>query len=157
MRLTLHFCKLLGLLLLPVLGRAEGSKQLTPNNTAGTVSTAINTRGGFLEHDSNADDGATILPTSNSFLKPSGFTRNSSTYSDDHRMYVYLKPGETVYYGVHRTTHDRTNRNQTNLTITLRYSADGKGLGTFAKTTTLARDEAVNPSLAIRTRMLGWS
>ncbi|RYE90748.1 MAG: hypothetical protein EOO37_02180, partial [Cytophagaceae bacterium] len=93
--------------MLPTAALAEGSKQLTPN-TPGTptaLTDPANTRAGYLEHDANLA-GAAYGYISKGFLKPSGYTDNGKfTYNDNQRMYVLLKPGETVYYGVHRIPH----------------------------------------------------
>jgi hypothetical protein len=121
--------------------RAEGSKQLTPNTTAtagAALSDPANTRSGWLAHDVNFT-GAGITNTSLSFLKPFGFNFNGVTFSEDHRMFVRVKAGETLLYGVHRVNNPITNANQRDLILTLRF---GAGAGTVVQTTTLARDQA---------------
>ncbi|AMJ64098.1 hypothetical protein AXW84_00620 [Hymenobacter sp. PAMC 26628] len=95
-----------------------------------------------MEHDANFL-GTGVSNASRGFLKPFNFSHNSSTYSDNQRLYVYLKPGETVYYGVHRTQHTQGGTtNQNNLIISARWSADGTGAGTLGKLTKLYRDSA---------------
>ncbi|WP_188812327.1 T9SS type A sorting domain-containing protein [Hymenobacter cavernae] len=90
-------------------------------------------------------------------MKPSGYTNNGKfTYSDDQRMYVLLKPGETVYYGVHRIPHALNNVtngavNQHNLIISARWSADGKGIGTVGRVSKIYRDSSTaNTTAALR-------
>ncbi|MBC5773419.1 DUF11 domain-containing protein [Pontibacter sp. KCTC 32443] len=120
---------------------AEGSKNLTPNTTGSpsALTDPNNTRSGYLAHDANFAAAAGVAPTSLSFLKSAGFNYNGAVYSADHRLYVRVLPGETVHYGVHRTSHDQGTGNQGDLIITARFrNADGtEGL---AATTTLLRN-----------------
>lgn len=137
---------------LPTTVLAEGSKQLTPNRNPGVALTdPTNTRSGFLEHDANFT-GANVSNTSRAFLKPTDFTRNGSAYSDNQRMYVLVKPGETVYYGVHRVAHTQGGTsNQGNLVIVARWSADGTGQGTIGRISKILRDSsAANSTAALR-------
>jgi len=134
------------LLLLPSTLYGEGSKQLTPN-TAGTAIYSMidprNTRTGFLAHDANLPSATGVATTSLSFLKPEGFSRNGVNYSSDHRLYIRVKPGETLYYGVRRAIHDQTNANQADLTITLRRTnaLTGSDDNSYSTSTTLLRDQ----------------
>ncbi|MGV3639281.1 MAG: hypothetical protein ACO1NZ_02105, partial [Adhaeribacter sp.] len=106
----------------------EGSKQLTPgqNNTA--LTDPGNDRSGYLAHDANLPSATGVGISSLSFLKPAGFSRNGATYSKDHRLYIRVKAGETMYYGVHRAIHDQTTANQGNLTITVRRTNAATGV-----------------------------
>ncbi|WP_192823136.1 T9SS type A sorting domain-containing protein [Rufibacter sp. LB8] len=130
------------LLLLPLTVLGEGSKQLTPNTT-GTASYALtdprNTRAGYLAHDANFPTATGVAITSLSFLKPSGFSRNGATYSRDHRLYIRVKAGERLFYGVHRAIHDQTQANQANLILTVRRTNAATGVddGTFVQANTL--------------------
>ena len=111
------------------LAHAEGSKQLTPNRTSSPTSLTDpgNTIAGYLMHDSGPASTGT-------FLKPNA--------PDDHRLFVRLKPGETLYYGLQRTdTNDRRAGNQGDVIITIKYR-DGSGTEQVAQTTTLARSTA---------------
>ncbi|WP_210486733.1 T9SS type A sorting domain-containing protein [Rufibacter aurantiacus] len=99
---------------------AEGSKQLTPNKSSSALTSPLNDKVGYLAHDANLPSASGVAITSLSFLKPAGFSRNGATYSKDHRLYIRVKAGETLYYGVHRAIHDQTSANQADLTITLR-------------------------------------
>ncbi|QCR21942.1 T9SS type A sorting domain-containing protein [Pontibacter sp. SGAir0037] len=122
-------CKLFFVVLLvPLLVHAEGSKQLTPNTTTNGSTDFNNTSVGYLQHD----DGS----ISNGFLKPSTWTLGNTRFTEDYRLYVRLKPGETVYYGVRRIKTNET-ATQSNLILTLKY---GTGAGTQVNTTTLTRN-----------------
>ena len=108
---------------------AEGSKQLTPNRTGTPTSLTdpANTIAGYLMHDSDP-------ASTGNFLKPNA--------PDDHRLFIRLKPGETLYYGLQRTdTNDGRGGDQGNLVITIKYK-DAGGTEQVARTTTLARDQA---------------
>ncbi|KAA3436100.1 T9SS type A sorting domain-containing protein [Rufibacter hautae] len=107
-------------IILPFTLFAEGSKQLTPNKSSSALTSPLNDKVGYLAHDANLPSASGVAITSLSFLKPAGFSRNGATYSKDHRLYIRVKAGETLYYGVHRAIHDQTSANQTDLTITLR-------------------------------------
>ena len=115
---------------------AEGSKQLTPNRTGTPTSLTDpgNTITGYLMHDSGP-------ASTETFLKPNA--------PDDHRLFIRLKPGETLYYGLQRTdTNDGRAGNQGDVIITIKYR-DGSGTEQVAQTTTLARNTAAgNPSQA---------
>ncbi|GAA4031706.1 hypothetical protein GCM10022409_14930 [Hymenobacter glaciei] len=116
--------------LLPHLwAHAEGSKQLTPNRagTPTSLTDPANTVAGYLMHDSGP-------ASTETFLKPNA--------PDDHRLFVRMKPGETLYYGLQRTdTGDGRSGNQGDVIITIRYR-DGAGNEQVAQTTTLARSQA---------------
>ncbi|GAB3814530.1 hypothetical protein GCM10028895_07720 [Pontibacter rugosus] len=121
---------------MPLLVRAEGSKQLTPNSNNLALTDPNNTRAGFLSHDANFASNTGVGPTSLSFLKSPGFNYNGATYSEDHRLYVKVKPGERLHFGVHRTTHDQGTGNQGNLNITVKYR-DANGTIVTVNTYTL--------------------
>jgi hypothetical protein len=108
---------------------AEGSKQLTPNRagTPPSLTDPGNTIAGYLMHDSGPASTTT-------FLKPNA--------PDDHRLFMRLKPGETLYYGLQRTdTNDGRGGNQADLIITIKYK-DAGGIEQIAQSTTLARNQA---------------
>lgn len=86
----------------------EGSKNLTP--TAG--------QWGYLQHDDGGN--------SNDFLK--------STASVDERLYIHIKAGETLYYGLHRMNDNDANAHG-DLTILIY-----RNNGTLASTATLTRN-----------------
>ena len=122
-----------GLLLVQFSGgqavRAEGSKQLTPNATGTPLSLTDpkNTIAGYLMHDSQPASTGT-------FLKPGA--------DDDHRLFIRLKPGETLYYGLQRIdTGDGRAGNQADVVLTLKYR-DGTGAEQVEASTTLARNTA---------------
>ena len=107
--------------------RAEGSKQLTPNTTTTPTSLTnpANTIAGYLMHDSQPASTGT-------FLKPGA--------DDAHRLFIRLKPGETLYYGLQRIdTGDGRAGNQADVVLTLKYN-DGTGTEQVALSTTLARN-----------------
>ncbi|WP_299822038.1 T9SS type A sorting domain-containing protein [uncultured Pontibacter sp.] len=129
--------------LIPYVAVSEGSKNLTPNTTGTTtdLTNPGNTRAGFLAHDANFASAAGVGPTSLSFLKSPGFNYNGATYSPDHRLYVRVLPGETLHFGVHRTSHDQGTGNQGDLNINVRYrNADGLGAEMSAGVVTLRRN-----------------
>ena len=110
-----YFTKSLFLFLLPSLlsfqaAFAEGSKDVTPDSTG--VFDGENTFVGYLQHD---DEGSNDLP----FLK----TTLNSTY----RLYVYVKPGETLYYGVRRLQKDEGSDYQ-DLILSLKINNGSTGL-----------------------------
>ena len=109
---------------------------LTPNRTgtSASITDPGNTITGYLMHDSGPASTAT-------FLKPNA--------PDYHRLFIRLKPGETLYYGLQRTdTNDGRTGNQGDVIITIKYR-DGSGTEQIAQTTTLARNTAAgNPSQA---------
>ena len=147
----LRWLLLTNALLLPGWAWAEGSKQLTPNTTGTTadLTLATNTRSGFLSHDVNLGGTGN---TSLGFLKPAGYNYNGVAFSEDHRMVVRVKAGETLFYGVHRTPTNQlaAGTNQRDLILTLRF---GAGAGTAVQTTTLLRDVAsANQVLLINTQ-----
>ena len=122
-----------GLMTLPLLTApgawAEGSKQLTPNTTTtpASLTDPANTIAGYLMHDSQPASTGT-------FLKPGA--------TDDHRLFIRLKPGETMYYGLQRIdTGDGRTGNQDDLEITIKYR-DAGGAEQVALSTTLARSTA---------------
>ena len=116
---------------------AEGSKQLTPNRTGTPTSLTDpgNTITGYLMHDSGP-------ASTETFLKPSA--------PDDHRLFIRLKPGETLYYGLQRAnTNDGRAGDQGDVIITIKYR-DGSGTEQLVQTTTLARNTAAgNPSQSL--------
>ncbi|PSR51963.1 hypothetical protein AHMF7605_29070 [Adhaeribacter arboris] len=126
-------------LLLPFILYGEGSKQLTPNKSAAALTSTLNDKAGYLAHDANLPSATGVAITSLSFLKPTGFSRNGATYSKDHRLYIRVKAGERLFYGVHRAIHDQTNANQANLTITLRRTNAATSVddATFSQANTL--------------------
>ena len=108
---------------------AEGSKQLTPNraSTPTSLTDPANTITGYLMHDS-------APASTETFLKPNA--------PDDHRLFVRMKPGETLYYGLQRTdTGDSRTGNQADVILTIKYK-DGAGNEQVAQSTTLARSQA---------------
>lgn len=81
--------------------------------------------------------------SSGTFLKP-----NSNA---DHRLFVRLKPGEVLYYGLQRIdTSDGRTGNQADVVITLKYN-DATGVEQLAASTTLAHSTAAanNPSQSL--------
>lgn len=143
-------------LLLPLQLRAEGSKQLTPNKSQAQLTSFDNDKAGYLAHDANFSAGSGIAPTSLGFLKPYNFTRNGSTYSTDHRLYVRVKQGETLYYGVRRAVHDQTNASQRDLIITIRRITSTSGLqGAVVQTTTLKANTNSPKSMLLQNGQAG--
>ena len=130
------------LLLIPFTIYGEGSKQLTPNKSTSPLTNVDNDKSGYLAHDANLPSATGVAISSLSFLKPAGFSRNGATYSKDHRLYIRVKAGERLYYGVRRAIHDQTTANQADLVITLRRTnvATGVDDGTYSTVTTLTRD-----------------
>ena len=103
------------LLLLPLLlffqtAFAEGSKDVTPDSVG--VGDGENTYVGYLQHD---DNGSNDLP----FLK----TTIDSTY----RLYTYVKPGETLYYGVRRKFRPAEEGNFADLILTIKINNGSTG------------------------------
>ncbi|AKQ44457.1 hypothetical protein TH63_00485 [Rufibacter radiotolerans] len=121
---------------------AEGSKQLTPNQSSAALTDPANDKAGYLAHDANFPSASGVAITSLSFLKPAGFSRNGATYSKDHRLYIRVKAGETLYYGVRRAIHEQTTANQADLIITLRRinAVTGTDDDTYSTSTTLIRN-----------------
>gem|GEM_PF-1656897 len=117
---------------------AEGSRNLTPDSTASyPAGTASNNWVGFLQHDDGANSG--------SFLKPS----TASGYNNQHRLYVRLQAGDTLYYGVRRI-NTNTGTTQGNLTIVLRRSN-----GTQVSSNTLNRNTSSTNQVRLRTDQNG--
>ena len=111
---------------------AEGSKQLTPNTNPGAALTdPANTRAGFLTHDAIGGENVSL-----GFLKPRSWGTTALPFTEDYRLYVRLKPGETMHYGVHRNLY--VGGTFADLTLTVRY---GGGDGTIVKQNTLTRDQ----------------
>ena len=114
---------------------AEGSRELTPN-TPGTptnLTNAANTRAGYLTHDFN--DIVAGQYQSQGFLKASTWSGGASRpFSTDYRLLVRLKPGETLYYGVHRIASENGNGNQDALILTLKYDNNGTEAQAVANT-----------------------
>lgn len=132
----------------PSLLLAEGSRQLTPNravdpttNLPYPLTDPRNDRAGFLTHDVNAFTGGQNL--SLGFLKPLAWGTAQLPFSEDYRLHIRLKAGETLSYGVHRTGRNGGGTHA-NLLLTLRY---GAGAGTIVSQTKLLRD-AASPSQA---------
>ncbi len=106
---------------------AEGSAQLTPNDGGSSSgSNVTNTFVGYLQHDDGGN--------SRSFMKPSTY----SGYDKDHRLYIYVEDGETLYYGIRRRTTNGGN-NQQDLILTLKYEESGTVF--TVRTDTLLRDQ----------------
>lgn len=101
------------LFLITFVSYGEGSKNLTPSNTG--TATGTNTFIGYLEHDFFA----------NNFLKGDA--------SADERVYVHIKNGETLYWGLRRLDVGVTNQD---LTVVL-YANDG----TIVSSWTLTDDD----------------
>ena len=99
--------------LLPALAHAEGSKDITPGTGSRGIPNGVNNYIGYLQHDDGNNSGK--------FLKPDATSLE--------RLYVHLKPGEKLYYGVRRT--DAGNANS-NLRLRVMY-----GTGIEGATTTL--------------------
>ncbi|SDX83627.1 T9SS type A sorting domain-containing protein [Hymenobacter psychrophilus] len=99
--------------------RAEGSKNLTPGTASPAAPvTGPNDRVGFLQHNDGAN--------SNLFLK-----ENSAATE---RLYIHMKPSETLYFGVRRV---RSNGNDNRrLRLQLKY-LDNTGAIQIAKTSYL--------------------
>ncbi|MBT2559140.1 T9SS type A sorting domain-containing protein [Hymenobacter sp. ISL-91] len=131
----LHLAAALLLCLPASLARAEGSKQLTPNtNPTVALTNAANTRAGYLTHDFNNIVSGQYQ--SQGFLKPATWSGGTGRpFSTDYRLRVRLKPGETLFYGVHRIASENGSGNQNNLILTLKY--DNNGTETQAATNTL--------------------
>ncbi len=127
MKKSLRFFYLFLFLLLSAthLSFGEGSKQLTPGTNTLALTDPANDRAGYLSHDANLAANTGVAPSSLSFLKPFGFSRNGVTYSRDHRLYIRVKAGETLYYGVRRALHEQGTGNQAGLIITVRRTTTG--------------------------------
>ncbi|WP_207433074.1 T9SS type A sorting domain-containing protein [Sabulibacter ruber] len=147
---------LLALILLPFTMYGEGSKQLTPNRSSDPLTSANNDKAGYLAHDANFPSASGVAITSLSFLKPAGFSRNGATYSKDHRLYIRVKAGETLYYGVRRAVHDQTSANQTDLTITLRRTGlDGVDDASYSQSNTLRANTSSTRSMLLVANQTG--
>ncbi len=113
----------------------EGAKQLTPYSTSAGLTSKDNTMSGYLQHDDNSSS----QKISMGFLKPSTWSFGSGfPFSEDYRMLVRMKPGETLYYGVRRMKIIDANANKNDLVLTLKY---GAGAGNLVQQTTLLRDQ----------------
>ena len=136
---------------------AEGSKQLTPNNSSSPLTDSNNDKAGYLAHDANFPSAAGVSISSLSFLKPTGFSRNGATYSKDHRLYIRVKAGETLYYGVHRTIHEQTTANQSDLIITMRrtIAATGADDAVYSVSNTLTRSNNSTRQMLLNTNQNG--
>lgn len=88
---------------------SEGSKNLTPSNTG--AATGVNSFIGYLEHDVNAGG----IDTRN-FFDPQAPV--------DERVYVYIKQGETLYWGLNRFSAGAANQQ---LTVALFENGDTPG------------------------------
>ena len=111
--------------------QSEGSKNLTPSNT-GTAN-GTNTFVGYLEHDAAGFSG--------DFLH--------SDAAVDERVHVYIKAGETLYWGLRRIPTNDGNTNQ-DLTVIL-YENDG----TLASSWTLTDNDASTNSASFDTPQTG--
>ncbi|WP_205501584.1 T9SS type A sorting domain-containing protein [Rufibacter psychrotolerans] len=147
---------LFALLLLPFTMYGEGSKQLTPNRSTSALTSPLNDKAGYLAHDANFPSASGVSITSLGFLKPYGFTRNGSTYSTDHRLYIRVKNGERLMYGVRRAVHDQTSASQSDLIITIRRAASPSDqVGTIVQQTTLLRNRYSTRSMLLQTGQAG--
>ena len=54
-----------------------------------------------------------------SFLKPFGFAFNGVVFFEEYRVFVWVKAGETLLYGVHRANNLMTDAHQRDLIPTL--------------------------------------
>ncbi|MEP2024764.1 T9SS type A sorting domain-containing protein, partial [Reichenbachiella sp.] len=99
---------------------SEGSKNLTPSNTG--TATGSNTFVGYLEHDAPGFSG--------DFLDPAA--------ADDEKMYVYIRSGETLYWGLNRFSAGATNQQ---LTVALFENGDVPGTDLPVATWLLDDDE----------------
>ncbi|MEJ8802336.1 T9SS type A sorting domain-containing protein [Pontibacter sp. H249] len=145
-------------LLFPQLLYAEGSKNLTPNRAGSTtdLTNPNNTRSGYLAHDANFPSASGVSITSLGFLKPAGFSRNGATFSTDHRLYIRVKAGEHLLYGVRRAIHDQTSANQADLTITIRRATVSTGVvGEVVRQTTLTRNQNSTRHMLLNTNQSG--
>ncbi|RDC64192.1 hypothetical protein [Adhaeribacter pallidiroseus] len=158
MKKSLRSLHLLFVLLLTFtqLSFGEGSKQLTPGQSGSVLTDPTNDKAGYLSHDANLPANTGVAPSSLSFLKPSGFSRNGVTYSKDHRLYIRVKAGEILYYGVHRTTHDQGTGNQAALTITMhRTTTGGIDDASYSVATTLTNNTASTRGMLLNTPQNG--
>ncbi len=115
MRITLLFSLLASFV--SSLTLAEGSKNLTPQSSG--TSSGSNLFIGWLQHDD--------ATRSDDFLKPGA--------PADQRLYIYIKSGETVYYGLRRVlTNDQSLRHE-DLVLNLRDNS-----GVLVNTSTLFAD-----------------
>lgn len=97
-----------------LLAHAEGSKNLTPGTGTRGTATGTNNYIGYLQHN----DGPVDAANSNSryFLK-----ENSP---ENQRLYIRVKVGETLYYGVRRVrTNEATGGNVGRLRLQLKYAS----------------------------------
>lgn len=115
--------------------RSEGSKNITPDSSG--VRTGANTFLAWLEHDTDL---------SGNFLDPNA--------SAEERVYIYLKAGETLYYGIRRipvlypnyNAGTATNPEAANQDLTLLlYENDG----TLVQNTTLFRNTGSTKSATL--------
>ena len=108
----------------PGRARAEGSKQFTPNTTGITtvLSDPTNTRSGYPSHDVNTTGGHQERAGLSS-LNPFGFAFNGVAFPEKYRVFVRVKAGETLLYGVHHVNSPIMNANQRDPILTLRFGA----------------------------------
>ncbi|MEP4093894.1 T9SS type A sorting domain-containing protein [Reichenbachiella sp.] len=104
---------------------SEGSKNLTPSNTG--TATGTNTFVGYLEHDVNAGG----IDTRN-FFDPQAPV--------DERVYVYIKNGETLYWGLGRLNFAAFGATNEDLTVALFEFGDTPGTDTPVSTWLLSAD-----------------
>ncbi|SFQ51458.1 T9SS type A sorting domain-containing protein [Hymenobacter arizonensis] len=78
---------------------AEGSKNLTPGTGTRGTATGANNFVGYLQHDDGGN--SQISSSSKGFLKPDSDLLE--------RLYIHVRPGETLYYGVRRINAGNNN------------------------------------------------
>lgn len=129
----------------------EGSKQLTPGQSGGALTSSTNDKAGYLAHDANFSSPDGTGNHSLSFLKPAGFSRNGATYSKDHRLKIRVRNGGILYFGVRRAIHNKTGNHQNNLKITVRRTNVATGVDDpdYVFTTTLLRDPSSTRSMLL--------
>lgn len=108
---------------------AEGSKNLAPNTSGGTA-TGTNDFVGYLEHDAVFGGGS--FNTTN-FFDPQAPVNE--------RVKIYMRNGETLYWGLHRIPTGDGNANQ-QLTVALFRDGDTPGVDTPVATWLLDDNEA---------------
>ncbi|WP_073105371.1 T9SS type A sorting domain-containing protein [Hymenobacter daecheongensis] len=119
--------------------QAEGSQNLTPGTNTNAFTAATNDRCGYLVHNSDATSGGVDI--SYGFLKPYNWVSPAGArFSPDYRLFIRLKAGEKLSYGVQRANDPNfTTSNYKDLILTLRYG-NGTPEGTIVKQNTLARN-----------------
>ncbi|WP_139925252.1 T9SS type A sorting domain-containing protein [Hymenobacter sp. DG01] len=131
--------------------KAEGSKNLTPGTNTDGLTTATNDRAGFLVHNSDSLSGGVDI--SYGFLKPASWVSPAGApFKADYRMFIRLKPGEKLSYGVRRADPVLAGYTYKDLILTLRY---GVGDGTIVQQTTLARNSTTTNTYQLRSGQAG--